>query len=116
MIVHLLLAAITTWPDLPTEGFVGGQVATDADVMAGRAVFAQGGAPGQTTPISLQIPQYACWTSEDAGRQRVILIQAEHGPPGDIVGLRTARGEEIVATLPEIQLLGQQRPTDKDCQ
>lgn len=115
MIAVLLLAATTAWPDLPTEGFLAGRVATDADVMAGRAVFAQGGAPGQTSPISVQIPQYACWTSDDAGRQRVVLVQAEHGPPGDIVGLRTPRGEEIVATLPEVQLLGQQRPTDKDC-
>lgn len=115
MIVLLLLAAVLAWPDLPTEGFITGRVATDADVMAGRAVFSTGGTPDQVTPLALTIPQYACWTSQDAGRQRVILIQAEHGPPGDIVGLRTPRGEEIVVTLPEVQLLGQQRPTDKDC-
>lgn len=116
MIGLALLAAATLWPDLPTTGFIAGRVATDADVMAGNAVFAQGGAPGQSEPKSLTIPQYACWTGEDAGRQPVILIQAETGPPGDIVGLRTPRGEDIVATLPEVQLLGQQRPTDKDCQ
>ncbi len=116
MIGLILLAAATVWPDLPTTGFITGRVATDADVMAGNAAFATGGAPGQVKPMTLRIPQYACWSSEDAGRQRVILIQAETGPMGDMVGLRTPRGEEIVATLPEVQLLGQQRPTDKDCQ
>ena len=116
MIGLVLLAAATVWPALPTTGFISGRVATDADVIAGRAAFSTGGTPGQVAPMTLTIPQYACWTSEDAGRQPVILIQAESGPPGDIVGLRTPRGEDIVALLPEIKLLGQQRPADKDCQ
>ncbi|CAN1508579.1 hypothetical protein MCEMIH16_00724 [Caulobacteraceae bacterium] len=111
-----LMAAFLSWPDLPTTGFVSGRVATDVDIIAGNAVFSQGSAPGVSSPLPLVIPQYACWTGENAGRQPVILIQAETGLIGDLVGLRTPRGEEIAATLSEVALLGVQRPADKDCQ
>ena len=111
-----LLATVSPWPDLPTTGFVAGRVASDLDIIAGNAVFSQGSAPGVSSPLPLVIPQFACWTGENAGRQPVILIQAETGLIGDLVGLRTSRGEEIAATLSEVALLGVQRPADKDCQ
>ncbi len=114
-ILFLLAVVVPAWPDLPADGFITGRVATDADVFAGRAVFSTGGTAGQVQPMTLTIPQYACWTSKDAGRQRVILLQAERAGPGDMVGLRTPRGEDIVAELSEVQLLGVDRPTDKDC-
>jgi len=49
-------------PPCQSEGLISGRVATPADVATGRAVFSAavgGGAVGKSTPIAIQIPQYA---------------------------------------------------------
>lgn len=98
------------WPELPTSGFISGKVATTDDVAAGRAVFSQQG--GSSSPIDMEIPQYALWTDDSGNEHPVIVVQAEHGPNGmEIVGLIAADGSHAVATLPELELLGNEMPS-----
>lgn len=103
------------WPALPPVGFIAGRVATDADVIAERAVFATGGIAGQVKPMDLPVPQYGCWSPGGPAHLRVVLVQAEHTPVGDIVGLRTVDGRSSAVALSEVELLGQQRPGEEAC-
>ena len=98
-----------TWPELPTSGFLSGRAATIADAEAGRAIFSMDGK--SLGPLDIEIPQYAILTGEDGASQAVIVVQAERAPDGtEIVGLRRADGSEIAATLPELRLLGTEKP------
>jgi hypothetical protein len=77
-IAFLGTAAAEDRPPLPKEGFISGRVATPAEAATGKAVFSAmvNGAPAKSTPIRIQIPQYAYYT-EGAERTRVIVLQAE---------------------------------------
>jgi hypothetical protein len=93
------------WPDLPVHNFVSGRSASIDDAQRGDAAFSMDGKGKGPLPIA--IPQYVSWRDADGVDHAMILIQAEQAPDGtSIVGLRSFHGEETVATLPEITLLG----------
>ncbi len=96
------------WPALPTDGFVTGRAAANDEVDSGQAVFSM---DGQGRPIAIAIPQYAFWTDEDGNEHPVIVVQAERAPTGmEIVGLLMPDGSHTVATMPELKLLGKEKP------
>lgn len=105
--------AAPAWPELPRDGFIGSRVATPEDVSAGAAAFSQSGHP-MARPTTLAIPQYACHRGEEPFG-RVVLIQAEDGVVGRIVGLKLADGSLAAALANEITLLGTAKPDDKEC-
>ena len=97
------------WPELPLHGFIVGRPATLDDVQRGDAVFHTNGTGGAAATVA--IPQYAYWSESLGERQLVFLVQAEHSPDGPIlVGLRDLDGNEIVATMSELELLGTKKP------
>jgi hypothetical protein len=100
-----------TWPKLPEAGFLSGRSAKVGDVDRGEAVFSQRTDDGfLAEPYPIDIPQYANWRDEDGTKIPVIVFQAERhiaDKDGDpIFGLRGLDGESIVATAPEVELLG----------
>ena len=97
------------WPELPTAGFLTGRSATVTDVDAGKAVFSMDGK--SQGPLKIAIPQYAIWTDEYGTSHPVVVVQAEEAPGGmQIVGLLKPDGSHAAATMPELQLLGTQKP------
>ena len=101
---------MTSWPDLPTKGFVIGRPATEEDVRAGNAVFSQAGTDEGT--LGVQIPQYVLWLDELGKEHPMFLVQAEvTAHREDVMGLRGFDGSETVATLAEIRLLGTEKPS-----
>src|SRR5215510_39154 len=117
LLVALFLATEATaegWPPLPKQGFISGRVATPADVAAGNAVFstAVGGASGKSTPIEIEIPQYAYY-KEGGTKIPVIVLQAERV---DIQGAKPVQmssvgavgldGKKFVGLLRSFELLG----------
>jgi hypothetical protein len=97
------------WPDLPTTGFISGRPASKEDIAAGNAAFSLSGQSDGALPI--KIPQYVLWSDETGKQHPMILVQAERAPDGtEIVGLRDFNGAETVGTLPEIKLLGTEKP------
>ena len=112
-------AAAEDWPPLPKQGFVSGRVATAADVAAGNAVFSAavgGGAVGKSTPIRIQIPQYAYY-KEGGKKIPVIVLQAERV---DIQGAKAVQmtsvgavrldGKKFIGLLTSFELLGRTPP------
>ena len=98
------------WPDLPTKGFTSGRVASVEDAKRGDATFSMDGQSRGALPIP--IPQYVIWTDEHGVKHPMILVQAEEAPDGSkIVGLRDFKGQEAVAILPEVTLLGTKKPS-----
>lgn len=90
-----------SWRKTPvTEG----RAATDADVEAGRAVFAVGG-----EPVELDLPSCAIVREEGIGEETpVILIQAERLDDGTVaLGYRLLDGGMGIATLDETELLSE---------
>jgi hypothetical protein len=104
-----VVAAETQWPELPATGFIRGRPATVQDAREGSAVFSMNG--GGKGPLTSEIPQYAVWTDEHGVKRPAILVQAERAQDGaEMVGLRSLAGSEIVATMPEVTLLGTRKP------
>src|SRR4249919_2139159 len=92
------------WPPLPTSGFISGTPATENDLQAGDAVFVQ--AAGLVEALNILIPQYG-WLEDDAGSERLmVVVQAERSDAGEILGLRDFDGNEFVATVEEVRLVG----------
>jgi hypothetical protein len=89
------------WRQTPS---VYGRTATDADVNAGRAVFAVGG-----EPVELDIPACAIVSEEGVGEPTpVIVVQAERLEDGTVaVGYRFLDGGTGIATLAELELLSE---------
>ena len=89
------------WRQTPS---MSGRTATDADVNAGRAVFAVGG-----EPVEIDIPACAIVTEEDIGLPTpVIVVQAERLEDGTVaVGYRFLDGGTGIASLDEIELLSE---------
>jgi len=101
----------THWPDLPTLEFIMGRTATEDDIADRRAVFSMAGQ--SLGPLSIEVPQYAYWIDEMGDEHPVIVVQAEQHPDGTgIIGLRSSDGSETVATLPEVKLLGKEKPAE----
>ena len=106
---NCLAETVMQWPQLPSSGFVAGRSATKADVEAGQAVFSMDGK--SEGPLKIVIPQYALWTDEAGTPHPVVVVQAERGSGGmQIVGLLNADGSYAAATLPELKLLGTEKP------
>ena len=98
-----------SWPDLPVRDFIAGRTASEADIADRRAVFSMAGTG--LGPLSIEIPQYAYWIDEMGDQHPMVVVQAEQHPDGTgIVGLRSFDGSETVATLPEVKLLGKEKP------
>jgi hypothetical protein len=114
-------AATQDWPPLPKQGFLSGRVATPADVFAGNAVFSAavgGGGVGKSTPIRIQIPQYAYY-NEGGTKILVIVLQAERvdiqKQGGEVVqmtsvGALKPDGRKVIGLLTSFELLGTVRP------
>ncbi|WP_157032803.1 hypothetical protein [Sphingomonas changbaiensis] len=97
------------WPELPKSRFIVGRPATLEDAKAGNAIFSTNGTGAGA--VMLAIPQYVLWSDEQGAKHPMILVQAEKTPDGQtIVGLRDFSGQESVATLPEVELLGTKKP------
>ena len=98
------------WPDLPSAGFVSGRPATETDFDRGDAVFHQAGT--SLGALDVHIPQYAFWTDENAKKHPAIVSQAELASDGtEVFGLYTLDGLKMVATAPELTLIGMEKPT-----
>ena len=109
------------WPPLPKQGFISGRVATPADVAAGNAVFSAtvgGGAVGKSTPLRIQIPQYAYY-KEGGTKIPVIVLQAERidiqKQGGELVQMPSVAalkpdGTKFIGILTSFELLGRVRP------
>ena len=112
-------AAAEDWPPLPKQGFISGRVATPADVAAGNAVFSTavgGGAVGKSTPIRIEIPQYAYY-KEGGTKIPVIVLQAERADiqgakavQMDSVGAVKLDGKKFIGLLTSFELLGRTPP------
>jgi hypothetical protein len=97
------------WPDLPSKGYLAGRPASLGDAKAGNAVFSMDGGSKGALPVA--IPQYVLWKDEQGTSHPMILVQAERAPDGsDILGLRDLVGGEMVVTMPEVTLLGTEKP------
>ena len=98
------------WPPLPSQGFITGRAATQADVSAGKAAFvAQVGNTIIGKPLPIAIPQYAYF--KDGGKRvPVIIIQAEEAQGQKLVGARRTNGADVVGFLTDFELLGNVRP------
>ena len=81
---------------------VAGRAATEDDVSEGRAVFY---IPGGADPAELPVPICAIQHLESGERIRVVVVQAEHGPSGIILGVRPLSGGNGVCMLDEVELL-----------
>jgi hypothetical protein len=91
------------WPALPST-YISGRLATEDDVRVGNAVFYQ--QEGATGPLELVIPQYGILLDESGTELPVFIVQAERSFRANIVGLRDFSGDEHVAALEEVRLLG----------
>ena len=109
-------AAAEAWPPLPQRGFISGRVATPADVAAGNAVFsasAGGGATVKSSPLQIQIPQYAYYV-QGGTKTQAIVLQAEvvhtQGTGTDMkmttVGAVLLNGKKVIGLLTSFELLG----------
>ncbi|HEX6098376.1 MAG TPA: hypothetical protein VF432_18800 [Thermoanaerobaculia bacterium] len=89
------------WRETP---HVSGRAATDADVNAGRAVFAVGG-----EPVELDLPACAIVTEEEIGEPTpVIIIQAERLEDDTVaVGFLFLDGGTGIASLDDVELLSE---------
>lgn len=105
-------AAPSTWPALPTAGFVYGRVATQADLNQGNGVFLfeVGGKPITKPTQKVQIPQFAYLKEKGGNRRPVVVVQAELLDGDLTLGLRDADGKEYIATGAEVELLGTTHP------
>lgn len=105
-------AAPSTWPQLPTSGFVYGRIATQDDLNKGNGVFLfEVGGQTMTKPTQkVQIPQYAYLKEKGGNRRPVVVVQAELLDGDLTLGLRDADGKEYIAAGEEVELLGTSHP------
>ena len=83
-----VLAQTVTWPSLPSDGYIRGRPATEADIEAGRAVFvAADGDRVIGRPLPITIPQYAYFLDEGK-RVPAIVVQAEEARGRKLLGAR----------------------------
>jgi hypothetical protein len=101
----------TMWPPLPAKGFVTGRKSVQEDVASGDAAFFL----GTSTPLSIEIPQYAYHIDgKNAKRTPGIIIQAERTPDGKELAamLPIGGGGHLVGLLSEFKLLGKVQPKE----
>ena len=81
---------------------VTGRAASEADVLAGRAVFY---IEGDSAAAPVQIPCCAIQTLDDGSEQPVVIVQAELGPDGILFGVRPLSGGNGICLSNEVHLL-----------
>ena len=88
------------WRDVD---YISGQIATKKDMKAGRAVFFS---PSGTTPYDMPLPALAHHIDSENGKKaKVVIVQAELGPDGTIVGAIYFNGDHLLATLNEFEII-----------
>ena len=100
---------IRAWRAVP---HITGRVATEADVRLIAAFFTPVG-PGyiSNTPHQIPLPALAILRADDEPRSvPVVIIQAEQGARGVIVGYRPLEGGNGVCMLSELDLLAENDP------
>src|SRR5882672_7958266 len=101
---------VRAWRAVP---HIAGRVATEADVRAGLAAFSTPVGPEyiSNTAHHMPLPALAILRSDDEPRSvPVIIIKAEQGPRGVIVGYRPLEGGNGVCMLSELELLAENDP------
>lgn len=84
-------------------GHVWGRIAVAEDMKAGNAVFYS---PSGNEPYDMQLPTLAFHHDVDSGEKtKVIVVQAEAGPNGVIIGARYPNGNELVGLLGEFEIV-----------
>lgn len=89
----------TEWRSTPC---VTGRAATEADVIAGSAVF---NVPGDSAAAKMDLPACAIQSLEDGSEQLVVIVQAELAPHGTTLGIRPLSGGNGVCMATEVRLL-----------
>ena len=87
----------SSWHGVP---FVSGRRATEADVQQGKAVFY---VDGPSEPHDMNLPSMGLQRMEDGREVTVVIIQAELGPSGPILGVRYLEGGNGVCNLSEVR-------------
>lgn len=84
-------------------GYVSGRLATQKDVNIGQAVFY---ATSGNEKHDIPIPVRAIHKDVDTGQKTdVVIIQAELGPNGVIIGARYFEGGQLIGLLHEFEIL-----------
>jgi len=89
---------LASWSQLP---HVCARLATEDDVIAGRAVFHQSGRDRTRRPAEVPLP---CRARLRADGAEVVIVQAEWARGAIVVGYRDPAGGNGVALLHELQL------------
>lgn len=87
---------------------ISGRPATDADVAAGIAVFY---VDGPSVAASLSLPCCAYQQLDNDAEVPVVVIQAEIGPHGTILGVRPLTGGNGICLASEVRLLADGFPS-----
>ena len=95
------------WPPLQGAQWrstpcITGRQATVEDVRAGRAVFY---VEGESTPFEMKLPCCGWQRLADGEEVPVVVIQAETGPTGTLLGVRPLNGGNGVCMAEEVRLL-----------
>jgi hypothetical protein len=90
------------WQSVP---HLRGQLASQADVQAGRAVFYLDAEDGRCAPADVALPACAIQTLDDGQERPVIVIQAEVLGENTIVGVRYLEGGSGVCFAAEVEFL-----------
>lgn len=88
---------VSRWRETPATV---GRVATEDDVKSGNAVFYVNGA---SRHVDMRLPRAAIQHFENGSSQRVVVIQAEYGPSGIILGVRPLDGGNGVCVEDEVE-------------
>ena len=84
-------------------GHVSGRIAVAEDMKAGNAVFYS---PSSNEPYDMQLPTLAFYHDLDSGEKtKVIVVQAEAGSNGVIIGARYPNGNELVGLLGDFEII-----------
>lgn len=87
---------------------VSGRIANEEDMKVGRAVFFS---KSGTTPYEMPLPALAIHADEETKEEtKVVIIQAETGPEGVIIGAIYPDGSHLLATLEEFQVIENASP------
>ena len=81
---------------------VSGRAATEADVIAGLAVFY---VAGESLPVAMDLPCCAIQALDDGSKQSVVIVQSELGPNGTLLGVRPLSGGNGICMATDVQLL-----------
>lgn len=82
---------------------ISGRVAVKQDMKEGRAVFFS---PTGTSSYDIALPALANHIESETGQKiKVVIVQAEVGPDGPIIGALYFNGDHLLATLAEFEII-----------